>query len=120
MFGDLIPHLQEATLDDGELRDKDWTVKYQAKENRDKRMGAKESLVDVGDQVLMKNLLPQNKLSTKFLTTPATVVDRVTEVPANITESRTAQHTKRRMRNDHHVKSDVLSVSRIICCKLRI
>lgn len=43
----------------------------------DKKVGAKESLVDVGDQVLMKNLLPQNKLSTKFLTTPATVVDRV-------------------------------------------
>ncbi|KXJ30235.1 hypothetical protein RP20_CCG007458 [Aedes albopictus] len=76
-FRDLIPHVQDCTLDDGELRDKDWVAKYQAKENRDKRVGARESPVDVGDQVLMKNLLPQNKLSSKFLPTPATVVDRI-------------------------------------------
>lgn len=76
-FRDLIPHLQAELPDDGELRDKDWIAKCQAKDNRDRRVGAKESLVDIGDRVLMKNLLPQNKLAPKFLTAPARVVERI-------------------------------------------
>lgn len=115
-------------------------------------MGAKESLVDVGDQVLMKNLLPQNKLSTRFLLTPATVVERVgNSVTLKTSEgqvykrntshvrpfvansdveskpqpvcqprcqltyqNRPTQHAKPRVRNDHNVRNDVLSISMTI------
>ncbi|XP_062542458.1 uncharacterized protein K02A2.6-like [Armigeres subalbatus] len=98
-FRDLIPHLQETTLDDSELRDRDWTAKYQAKENRDKRVGAKESSVDIGDRVLMKNMLPQNKLSSKFLAMPATVIDRI----GNSVTLQTAEGQMYK-RNTSHVK----------------
>lgn len=75
-FRDLIPHLQDEKLDDGEMRDRDRLVKFQAKENWDKRMKAKESSIVVGDEVLMKNMVPNNKLAPKFLGTPVKVIDR--------------------------------------------
>nr|XP_029711005.1 uncharacterized protein K02A2.6-like [Aedes albopictus] len=73
---DLFPHVQdEATFDD-EMRDRDATVKYRAKEYRDKKVGAKETTINVGDEVLMKNMQPANKLTPTFLPVPATVVEK--------------------------------------------
>lgn len=75
-FRDLIPHFEMPFLDDSEMRDRDRMMKYQAKIYRDEKVGAKESAVSVGDEVLMKNMLPQNKLASKFLPTPAKVIER--------------------------------------------
>lgn len=98
-FRDLIPHLQSDFCEDEEMRDRDRIVKHQAKEIRDKRVGAKESLVAVGDEVLMKNMTPQNKLSSRFLATPARIVERY----GNSLTLQTAegQHYKR---NTSHVR----------------
>ncbi|XP_058827943.1 uncharacterized protein K02A2.6-like [Topomyia yanbarensis] len=65
-FRDLIPHIQMQVMDDHEMRDRDRMMKYQAKVNRDEKVGAKKSLVSVGDEVLMKNMLPENKLASKI------------------------------------------------------
>lgn len=75
-FRDLVPHLQDETVDDGEMRDRDRIMKFQAKENWDKRMKAKDSSIAIGDEVLMKNMVKNNKLAPKFLGTPAKVTDR--------------------------------------------
>ncbi|XP_058816531.1 uncharacterized protein K02A2.6-like [Topomyia yanbarensis] len=75
-FRDLFPHVQDEVVFDKEMRERDAIVKHQAKENRDRRVGAKESNIKVGDEVLMKDMQPRNKLSSPFLQTPATVIDR--------------------------------------------
>ncbi|XP_058456818.1 uncharacterized protein K02A2.6-like [Malaya genurostris] len=75
-FRDLIPNFYNYVSEDDEMRDRDRTVKYYTKENRDKRVGAKQSTVSIGDEVWMKNMVPQNKLDTTFLPTPARVIDR--------------------------------------------
>ncbi|XP_029717333.2 uncharacterized protein K02A2.6-like [Aedes albopictus] len=75
-FRDLIPHMQMELCDDEELRDRDRIVKHNAKECRDRRVGAKESQIEVGDEVLLKNMTPQNKLSSNFLSTAAKVIHR--------------------------------------------
>lgn len=102
-FRDLIPHFPLQALDDSELRDRDRTVKYQAKTYRDEKVGAKESLVSLGDEVLMKNVLPQNKLASKFLPTPAKVIDRrgnsvTLETQDGQTYKRNTSHVKRLVR----------------------
>ena len=63
----------------------------------------KESLVSVGDEVLMKNMLPQNKLASKFLATPAKVIDRrgnsvTLETQDGQTYKRNTSHVKRLVR----------------------
>ncbi|XP_055551261.1 uncharacterized protein K02A2.6-like [Wyeomyia smithii] len=46
-FRDLIPNIQHEFLLDDEIRDRDITAKYNAKEYRDKRVGAKEPSLKV-------------------------------------------------------------------------
>ncbi|XP_055522381.1 uncharacterized protein K02A2.6-like [Wyeomyia smithii] len=99
-FRDVIPHFQPDANDDEQLRDRDMVCKYQAKTVRDKKIGAKESPVVVGDEVLMKNLIPQNKVSTGFLPSPATVVGRYGNSVTLQTEN--GQIVKR---NTSHVKN---------------
>ena len=98
-FRDLIPHFQADIVDDGEVRDRDRVIKFNAKESRDKRIGAKESSLPIGDEVWMKNLVPQNKLDTAFLPTPARVVERhenslVLETPDGQIFRRNTSHVK--------------------------
>nr|XP_029713680.1 uncharacterized protein LOC115257861 [Aedes albopictus] len=98
-FRDLIPHFQADIVDDGEVRDRDRVIKFNAKESRDKRVGAKESSLRIGDEVWMKNLVPQNKLDTAFLPTPARVVERhenslVLETPDGQIFRRNTSHVK--------------------------
>ncbi|KXJ68081.1 hypothetical protein RP20_CCG006007 [Aedes albopictus] len=62
--------------DDDEVRDHDWCYKQKAKLRYDAVHGAKESSLRPHDRVLMRNLVPQNKLSTPFIAEPAVVVEK--------------------------------------------
>lgn len=59
-----------------EYKDKDATLKFRGKEREDAKRRAKVSDIQAGDQVLMKNLHPSNKLSTGFLPEKFTVEER--------------------------------------------
>lgn len=59
-----------------EYMDKDTAAKFKGKEREDARRRAKVSDIEVGDQVLMKNLHPSNKLSTGFLAEKFVVEER--------------------------------------------
>ncbi|XP_062557896.1 uncharacterized protein K02A2.6-like [Armigeres subalbatus] len=99
-FRDLIPHLQLELCDDEEMRDRDSIIKHNAKEYRDKKVGARESTIDIGDEVLLKNMTPQNKLSSNFLPTAAKVIQRCGN---NLTVETGNGQVYRR--NTSHVKS---------------
>lgn len=73
-----LPHIQdlETTPPSTEFRDRDIERKMLGKEREDAVRKAKISKIDVGDTVLMRNLLPTNKLSTNFLKEKFTVVDK--------------------------------------------
>lgn len=66
----------ETTPPNTDFRDQDLVKKVQQKEREDTRRRAKLSPIAAGDIVLMKNLLPSNKLSTNFLNEKFTVLDR--------------------------------------------
>ncbi|XP_058838582.1 uncharacterized protein K02A2.6-like isoform X2 [Topomyia yanbarensis] len=59
-----------------DFRDKDYEMKTLGKDREDKKRKAKVSEISVGDTVIMKNLLPTNKLATSFLKEKFTVIDR--------------------------------------------
>lgn len=98
-FRDLFPHVRDEVTFDDEMRDRDAAIKYRAKENRDRKVGAKDSPISVGDEVLMKNMQPTNKLSPTFLPVPATVVERTGSMVT--VEAETGQRFKR---NTSHLK----------------
>lgn len=115
-FRDLIPHFRDEVADDEEMRDRDRIIKFGAKESRDKRVGAKQTAVRIGDEVLMKNMTPQNKLETAFLPTPARVIDRaenslVLETPEGQVYKRNTSHVKqfRRPSNRSDLEVEVSS-----------
>lgn len=59
-----------------DYRDHDFLNKQKGKEREDIRRHARNSDINEGDTVLMKNLTPKNKLSTAFNRTKYTVVNR--------------------------------------------
>ncbi|XP_062702035.1 uncharacterized protein K02A2.6-like isoform X1 [Aedes albopictus] len=59
-----------------DYRDRDQALKSRQKQSEDVRRRAKESSVQIGDTVLMENLVPGNKLTTKFNPTKFKVVNR--------------------------------------------
>lgn len=59
-----------------DFRDQDFAKKLLQKEREDARRRSKLSNISRGDTVLMKNLLPSNKLSSNFLNEKFTVLDR--------------------------------------------
>ncbi|XP_055714231.1 uncharacterized protein K02A2.6-like [Phlebotomus papatasi] len=64
-----IPSLQDIETQPPlttEYRDRDKMLKEKGKDKEDKKRGAKESDIIIGDVVLMKNVLPGNKLTTTF------------------------------------------------------
>lgn len=66
-FRDWIPQLSGLGSHEEEVEDKDKSYKYRAKCQVDATRGARESSIELGDQVLMKNMNPTNKLSAPFL-----------------------------------------------------
>ncbi|XP_062709152.1 uncharacterized protein K02A2.6-like [Aedes albopictus] len=73
---DWIPQLTDTFDEDGDIRDRDQVYKQTAKTYYDARHNAQQSDLQVQDRVLMRNLLPQNKLSSMFIPEPATVVEK--------------------------------------------
>lgn len=73
-----IPALQdiETAPTPSEVADRDRMLKEKGKENEDSRRRARKSSIDLGDTVLMKNLLPGNKLQTTFGPKEYKVIDR--------------------------------------------
>ncbi|XP_055528733.1 uncharacterized protein K02A2.6-like [Wyeomyia smithii] len=59
-----------------DFRDQDLVKKTSQKEREDAKRRARSSSITAGDIVLMKNLVPSNKLSTNFLKEKFTVLDR--------------------------------------------
>ncbi|XP_039150808.1 uncharacterized protein K02A2.6-like isoform X3 [Drosophila simulans] len=70
-----VGDIYEKTLD-SEERDKDIIGKYKGKQAADKRRGAKEVDIEVGDKVLLKNVVFPNKLTSNFDKTEFTVLER--------------------------------------------
>lgn len=66
----------ETTPPSSDFRDRDFERKMLGKEREDVRRKAKVSKIAIGDTVLMRNLLPTNKLSTNFLKEKFTVIDK--------------------------------------------
>ncbi|XP_055542867.1 uncharacterized protein LOC129728448 [Wyeomyia smithii] len=65
----------ETTPPSSDFRDRDFEKKMLQKDREDSRRKAKPSDIEEGDVVLMKNLLPTNKLSTNFLKEKFTVLN---------------------------------------------
>ncbi|XP_062565219.1 uncharacterized protein LOC134227620 [Armigeres subalbatus] len=61
---------------DADFRDRDTQKKFQGKQQEDARRRAKISEIDIGDTVLVKNLVPKDKLSTDFHKEKFLVVDK--------------------------------------------
>ncbi|XP_062557027.1 uncharacterized protein K02A2.6-like [Armigeres subalbatus] len=66
-----------------ESHDRDTTLKYWGKERKDQKRHAKPSELQVGDRVLLQNLLTAGKLTPKFGRTEYVVVER-REVEQNL------------------------------------
>lgn len=97
-----LPSLQdiETTPRNDEVYDKDLQAKQKGKEIADLKRRATPSNVQTGDTVLLKNLLPQNKLSPNFLPTEHEVIDKT---GARVTV-RNTETGKVYQRNSAHLK----------------
>ncbi|XP_055543705.1 uncharacterized protein K02A2.6-like [Wyeomyia smithii] len=73
-----IPSLHdiETAVATNEVTDRDSVAKQKGKEKEDQRRHAKYSEIQTGDTVLMKNLLPGNKLTTTFGTNEYKVINK--------------------------------------------
>lgn len=75
-FRDKFPNLNEEAIVPDEIKDRDAAAKFKAKLYRDKKFNAKESEIEIGDRVLVKMQVKENKLAPNFHPKPATVIDR--------------------------------------------
>lgn len=86
---------------ESEVADRDKISKTKGKEKEDARRKAKYSDIEVGDEVLMRNLHPTNKLSTDFLKEKFVVEDRnrsnvrVKSLESNKSYDRNVSHLKK-------------------------
>ena len=71
-----IKEIETIPPEDPEAHDRDMVSKYKGKEREDAKRGARSSMIQPGDTVLMKNLLPRNKLDTPFMRTRFEVLDK--------------------------------------------
>lgn len=73
-----IPQIEDLSSEPPttEFRDRDTQKKFEGKQQEDSKRGARSSELQVGDTVLMKNMLPQDKLSTNFHNKKFLVVDK--------------------------------------------
>lgn len=98
-----IPSLQdiESAVPTDEVTDRDQISKQLGKEKEDKRRHAKCSDMQAGDTVLMKNLLPGNKLTTTFGTDEYVVISKkgatvmIRDKKTNKVYQRNVAHLKR-------------------------
>ncbi|KXJ74916.1 hypothetical protein RP20_CCG012722 [Aedes albopictus] len=98
-----LPTIQdiESIPPSSEFRDQDFLNKQKGKEREDIRRHAKDSDINEGDTVLMRNLTPKNKLSTAFNRTKYTVVDRsgpratVEDTDTGVAYERNVAHLKK-------------------------
>lgn len=97
-----LPYLSEVevTPSDMEVADKDQIAKQKGKEQSDAKRRATPSNIVPGDTVVLKNLLPQNKLATAFGPTEYVVLNKT---GARVTVQNTA-NDKVYQRNSAHVK----------------
>ncbi|XP_055698689.1 uncharacterized protein K02A2.6-like [Phlebotomus papatasi] len=102
-----IPSLKdiETAPPEADFSDRDKRLKEKGKELEDTRRGARESDIEVGDVVLMKNLLPGNKLQATFGATKYVVLKR--SGGAAIVRDNTSG--KQYERNVAHLKKVVVS-----------
>ena len=70
-----MPELRETSVNDDELRDRDWEKKMKAKTYADERRGAQPNDLRTGDQVLLKKK-KSDKLSAKFEGEPYEIVEK--------------------------------------------
>lgn len=104
MFGwnirDKLPNISQPMERDEEVYERDKEKKEKEKQYTDKRRGAKECEIRVGDKVLVKRHIKANKLSTTFDPTVHTVVKRNgSEVTVESTDTK-----KLYRRNVSHLK----------------
>lgn len=104
---DKIPGIQDLTDDmlDSAARDYDIINKCKGKEKADMRRGAKESEIDVGDKVLLRNVIFSHKLTPTFDPTEYIVKER------NGNEVITTAGGKTLKRNISHIKRLPASVT---------
>lgn len=78
MIRDKIPNVQDIAgeVHDSREKDNDCLKKHKGKVEADKMRGAKEIDIEVGDQVLLKNVVFPNKLTPNYDTTTYEVVGR--------------------------------------------
>lgn len=100
-FRDWIPYFSTSRhQDDEEVRDRDLSHKLTAKARYDRTKQAHESIIREGDQVLMRNMVKQNKLSTPFIPVPCTVIKKegssvLVETPEGVEYRRSSAHLKK-------------------------
>ncbi|XP_043659792.1 uncharacterized protein K02A2.6-like [Drosophila teissieri] len=97
---DKIPGVQDLVgeFSDSAEKDRDCIVKQKGKEVADKRRGAREADIRVGDKVVLKNVVFPHKLTPNFDTTEYEVVERKGNIVKVKGEGRTL------MRNVSHLK----------------
>jgi len=94
-----LPELREMVVNDEEMRDRDWKHKVQGQIYADQKRGAKESDIEKGDSVLLRQK-KENKLSTNFGSMPYKVLEKkgnsvVVESPENVVYKRNVTEVKK-------------------------
>lgn len=77
-FRDKIPSLliPSQFINDDEMKDKDKIEKEKGKQYSDRKRGARESDIQIGDKVYVKNMVKRNKLTPNYDSTPHIVVSK--------------------------------------------
>ena len=94
-----IPELQESHATDFQVRDRDNEMKQKTKDYADLKRNAQESVIEVGDRVLIQQQ-KHDKLTARFEADPYRTVDRsgnqiTVESPAGVRYKRNISHTKK-------------------------
>ncbi|XP_062557929.1 uncharacterized protein K02A2.6-like [Armigeres subalbatus] len=103
-FRDKFPHIGEEELVEDEVKDRDWINKYNSKLYRDVKVRARESDIQIGDDVILKNQHRDNKLAPNFIPRPAVVLGKkgnsyVVQTEAGTILRRNYSHLKPIQRN---------------------
>ncbi len=86
------------------MRDREALRTLKSKENADKARRAETTTIETGDQVLLQNKFPNNKLATNYEKEPYTVIER----NGNAAIIENGEHG-RKMRNTNQMKKFVKS-----------
>ncbi|KAH8261820.1 hypothetical protein KR026_005461 [Drosophila bipectinata] len=101
-----IGDIDEEVSDSAE-RDRDCMLKEKGKEEADKKRGAREAVINVGDKVLFKNVVFPSKLTPNFKDTEFEVVEK----DRNIVKIRAGGRTL--TRNVSHLKKIPINASHL-------